>query len=243
MILLSACRQFPLVILFVLLSLCCRGAGAGQAVIDEEFTGLENWTPVLFPKIERHSVYEVDETDSGGVLVARSDNSASGLRHVREFDVYEYPVVRWRWKVENVYAGGDVEKKSGDDYPLRIYIMFKYDPEEAGFRERIMYGLAKALYDAYPPHSSLNYIWANRSHGKKIHESPYTDRARVIILRAGSGEVGKWKEEEIHILDDYARAFGTTPPAMAAIAVMNDSDNTGESSVSYLDYIRVMKKE
>ena len=32
-------------------------------------------------------------------------------------------------------------------------------------------------------------------------------------------------------------AFGCKPPEKAGIAMMNDSDNTGEQSVSYLDYI------
>jgi hypothetical protein len=46
-------------------------------------------------------------------------------------------------------------------------------------------------------------------------------------------------DEEIDILTDYQRAFGTKPPARARIAIMNDSDNTGESSVSWMDHIEV----
>jgi hypothetical protein len=41
--------------------------------------------------------------------------------------------------------------------------------------------------------------------------------------------------ESRNILRDYRRAFGEHPPAMARVAIMNDPDNTGESSVSYLD--------
>ena len=37
----------------------------------------------------------------------------------------------------------------------------------------------------------------------------------------------------------YKTAFGEEPPAKATIAVMNDSDNTGESSISWIDDIRV----
>jgi hypothetical protein len=48
-------------------------------------------------------------------------------------------------------------------------------------------------------------------------------------------------EEEANILEDYTKAFGAAPPAIASIAIMNDSDNTGESSVSYVDYIEVYK--
>lgn len=34
-------------------------------------------------------------------------------------------------------------------------------------------------------------------------------------------------------------AFGKDPPAMAGIAIMNDSDNMGEMAVSYVDFLEV----
>ena len=229
-------------ILFLPLLLFLPGqTRAGQSIIEEEFASLANWVPVTFPKIARHSSYEVQTTETGNFLVARSSSSASAIRCVQEFDVYHYPIVRWRWKVDNVYARGNVLEKGGDDYPLRVYVMFKYDPAKASLGERVQYGLAKMMYGAYPPHSSLNYIWASRKEEQGIHPSPFTDRAQLLIRRAGSAEAGKWVEEEVNILDDYRRAFGTEPPATASIAIMNDSDNTGESSTAYMAYIRVQE--
>ena len=215
-----------------------------DAVIREEFDSLDDWEPVVFPKIEKHTRYTILESGDGGILEARSSASASGLRHRTEFDVYRYPVVRWRWKVDNVYRTGDIERKSGDDYPLRVYIMFKYDAATAAsFGEKLQYGIAKLVYGAYPPQSSLNYVWANRRHPGTLYPSPYTDRARLIILRAGEEETEKWVEEEVNIIEDYEKAFGGMPPATAALAVMNDSDDTGEASVSYMDWIHVVGAE
>jgi hypothetical protein len=37
------------------------------------------------------------------------------------------------------------------------------------------------------------------------------------------------------------KAFGIKPPARARIAVMNDSDNTGESSISSMEHIEVFR--
>ena len=42
--------------------------------------------------------------------------------------------------------------------------------------------------------------------------------------------------------DDYRRAFGEEPPRVARIAIMNDSDNTGESAVSRIDWIHTKKR-
>ena len=218
-------------------------AVAGQVVLHEEFANLENWEPVTFPKIARHSSYEARQTGTENYLVAHSSGSASAIRYIHEFDVYRYPVVQWRWKVDNVYAKGNLLEKAGDDYPLRVYVMFKYDPDKASFGEQVQYGLAKMVYGAYPPHSSLNYIWANREEEQGIHPSPYTDKAQLLVLRAGSVDAGKWLEEKANILDDYRKAFGTQPPATASIAIMNDSDNTGEAATSYMDYIRVQEDQ
>ncbi|MCL7487760.1 MAG: DUF3047 domain-containing protein [Desulfobulbaceae bacterium] len=230
---------FCMILVFTARAVC----SVPEYAVDEQFNNLDDWEPVTFPKIAKHSAYEIIGTEAGSVLAARSDASASGIRHIKEFNVYAYPVVRWRWKVGKVYARGNVEKKSGDDYPLRVYVMFKYDPEKASVGERIKYGLAKTLYGAYPPKSSLNYIWANLPHAKRIYPSPFTDRSQMIILRAGDENAGKWVEEQVNIVDDYQRAFGMPPPETATIAIMNDSDNTGESSESWMAYIQVLRTE
>jgi Protein of unknown function (DUF3047) len=36
-------------------------------------------------------------------------------------------------------------------------------------------------------------------------------------------------------------AFNRNPPEVATIAIMNDSDNTGEASVSYIDFIEILR--
>ena len=70
----------------------------------------------------------------------------------------------------------------------------------------------------------------------------FDDRSRMIPLQEGQPNVGKWQEQEVNILADYKAAFGKNPPEIASIAIMNDSDNTRESSISYVDYIVVYDK-
>lgn len=227
----------------VVLSVAAHISQADEYAINEQFESLDGWVPVTFPKIENHSIYDIMKVDEGSFLIARSNGSASGIRYTKEFNVYDYPVARWRWKIENVYEKGNVEEKSGDDYPIRVYIVFKYDPEKAQFSEKVKYGLAKMVYGEYPPQSSLNYIWANKSHEKRIYASTYTDSSQMIILQSGSLEAGRWIEEQVNIVEDYLQAFGELPPETASVAIMNDSDNTGEKALSYVDYIQVMQSE
>ena len=122
-----------------------------------------------------------------------------------------------------------------------IYIMFQYNPDEAGPLEGLQYSIAKRRYGEYPPHSTLNYVWANREGQKDAITSPYTDRVKLIALEKGSRKAGTWLTEEVNILSDYRKVFGKDPPEVASLAIMNDSDNTGQPSVSYVDFIEVYR--
>ena len=212
-----------------------------QVLFREDFRSLENWRPLYFPNVRRHTVYVIDAKDGDSCLKAESNGSASALVYKGEFNVYEFPSVRWLWKVENVYQKGDPEKKSGDDYPIRVQVVFKYDPERAGRLMRIEYTLAKKVYGEYPPQSTLSYVWASREDQKAIMASPFSNSIRLMALEKGGKKSGIWCEEEINIVKDYREAFGADPPPVAGIVIMNDSDDTGEKSVSYVKSIEVFR--
>ncbi len=206
------------------------------------FESLDAWEPLTFPRIEAHSTYRIEETDAGSVLRAESEASASGLVSKQTINIYEHPRLSWRWRVENIYSNTNVQTKDGDDYPIRIYVLFDFDPEKASFRQRVQYRAARLLYGDYPPHSTLNYVWASAEDAPDTYPNPYTDRARMIPLQRGAEHVGEWREESVHIVEDYRRAFGEDPPAIARIAIMNDSDDTDEAAVSYVDWIKTEER-
>ena len=239
----SMCRNF---LTYALILSCISAVSEvhseeGKSLFQEDFNDLNSWKPLYFPKIENHTSYTIESNGSESYLKAESNASASAVLSKKEFNIYQYSRMRWRWKVENVYRKGDAKTKSGDDYSLRIYIVFKYDPEKAGFLERFRYNAAKLIYGEYPPHSSLIYIWANREHGETIITNAYTEKSKMVLLQKGDANVGKWLIHDVNVLEDYEDAFGEKPPPIASIAIMNDSDNTGEKSISYLDYIEVYR--
>jgi hypothetical protein len=216
-------------------------SGSEKVLFREEFNDLAAWKEVFFPKIPRHTMYGIEKSGSQSFLVARSDASASLLVCKQHLDVYEYPNIRWRWKVNNIYTKGDPSRKDGDDYPIRIYIAFEYDPGKASSVERVIYGAARLIYGEYPPLDSLNYVWSSKVLQEREITSPYTDRNKMILLEKGSSRVGIWVDEEVNVLEDYKEIFGKNPPRHAVIGIMNDSDNTKESSTSYIDFIEVYR--
>lgn len=208
----------------------------------EEFADLSHWKPFYFHKIEKHTVYTIESNGSQSYLKAISKASASGLIYKEEFNVYSYPTIKWKWKVDNVYQKGNAKTKEGDDYPIRIYILFKYNPDKATLWDKVSFKIIKGIYGEYPPHSSLNYIWESKEQTEGIITSPYTDRSKMILLQKGSKNIGLWIEEKINILEDYKKCFGSDPPPIASLAIMNDSDNTGEEAASYVDFIEVYQE-
>ena len=238
-------KHITATVLFLCLLLAFPPGNADAAeqtvLFREDFSSLDSWKPFFFPKIKSHSTYTIEHDGDKHFLRAESHASASAIVYKDVFDVYDYPRAKWRWKVKNLYVNADPRSKAGDDYPIRVYIMFEYDPETAGTFERIKYGLAKALYGEYPPDSSLSYVWSSKDDPATFIVSPYTDRAMMVLLEKGPAKAGTWVDESIDILQDYQKAFRSKPPARARIAIMNDSDNTGESSVSWVAYIEVAR--
>jgi hypothetical protein len=170
-----------------------------------------------------------------------TNNSASALVFKETFNVHEYSLLTWRWKVSNTFRKGDSSSKEGDDYPARLYVLFAYDPASATLGKKMRYELAKAFYGQYPPDSSISYIWDNQVTGKQFIINAYADEARMIPVNAGPAEANTWQEHRVDIVRDYRLAFGQDPPATASLAVMSDSDNTHETATAWIQFLRLEK--
>jgi len=191
------------------------------------------WKPLTFKKIERHTAYILIKDDDAVVVKAVADSSASGLVREIKINPKEYPVVQWRWKVSNILKKGDVRRKEGDDYPARIYITFEYDPSELGFFEKAKYEVIRLIYGQYPPIGAINYIWESKAPTGTVIPNPYTDRVIMIVVESGESKLNQWVSEERNIYEDYKKAFGQEPPKISGVALMTDTDNTGESATAY----------
>lgn len=192
-----------------------------------------DWAPMTFDKIDRHTRYTLVSEEGTTVIRAESRNAASGLIRKMRIDPGRYPVIRWRWRVNRIFPKGNVRKKEGDDYPARIYITFEYDPDQLSFFQRAKYKAAKLAFGEYPPTGAISYIWASTAPKGTAVPNPYTDRVMMIAVESGSAGLNTWKEEERNVAEDYRKAFGHEPPAISGVAVMTDTDDTGDSATSF----------
>ena len=220
---------------------------AGTVLVNAEhkvffrinFDSLTDWEPLTFPKIKTHSKYTLVSEGGKTILKAESHASASAIVYRRTFNIYENPHLTWRWKVTKLSDIGNSKEKAGDDYPIRVYVIFQYDPVRASLGERLIYNATKVIYGKYPPHSTLNYVWTGIKVPERFVVSPYTDKAYMVVLERGKEKAGQWVEESVNVLEDYRQAFGKEPPAIAGLAVMSDSDNTKTNAEVYMEFIEV----
>jgi len=191
------------------------------------------WEPLVFKNIEQHTRYDLVYDDGAVVIRAVSAAAASGLIRKIQIDPMEYPIVEWRWKVSNILQKGDVTKKKGDDYPARIYITFAYDRSKLSFTDRIKYKAAKLMFGEYPPTGVINYIWGNHAAIDTMVTSPYAESDMMIVVESGTGKINQWVTQKRNLPEDYRNAFQTDPPMISGVAIMTDTDNTGESVTAY----------
>jgi hypothetical protein len=200
-----------------------------------------DWRPLTFPGIRRHTTYQLVREDGVTAVKAMSEASASGLIRELQVNLRDYPVVSWRWKVMNILHKGDVTKKEGDDYPARLYIMFGSDDAQAGFLDKARFEAYRLIYGRYPPAFAITYIWDSRAAKGTMVPNPFTGRARMVVVESGPALVGQWIAEERNLYEDYKKAFGREAPLVSGIAIMTDTDNTGESAVAYYGDIEFKK--
>lgn len=200
------------------------------------------WSPLDVAGIERRTVYTLVEDGGVTVLNAEARASASGLSRELRADPGEYPVLRWRWKVANVLKSSDLRKKEGDDYPARLYVMFDYPIEKLPFVERTKLRLARLFYDPNLPGATLNYVWDTRAPAGTVAPSSYTGQVRLIVVESGDARVGRWVDYERDLVRDFERAFGEKPPAITAVAVATDTDNTGEAATAWFGDISLHRR-
>ncbi len=203
----------------------------------------DNWEHFTFDDVPSHTRYRLVEEGGQTVIRARSDASASGLIREMSIDPKQYPVVRWRWKAENVIEKGNVHQKKGDDYPARIYITFEYDPDHVGFFGKAKYEAVKMVHGEYPPLAAVSYHWASNTPVGTMVPNPFTKEVMMFVVESGGEKLGTWVAEERNVYEDYKTAFGEEPPMISGVALMTDTDNTGETATAYYGDIRFMGAE
>lgn len=208
-----------------------------------DMSSLDQWKSVTFPWAPRHSTYTAVQIDGQDVIRVQSDHSVSGIEYARTFYTYLTPIISWEWKAMNVLATGNAETRKGDDYPVRVYVMFPYQPDGLSVSQRLQFELMRGVLGYYPPSAVLNYVWANREHMRNPIRNVISNRGAMFFLDAGNEFIDTWRKHRVNVVADYRSFFHADPPVTFTLAIMGDSINTGGQTDAYVRNIKVGSEE
>lgn len=191
------------------------------------------WRVMTLSRYKQATEYRLVVEDGRTVVRAKADASASGLIHDVSVDLEKFPMLRWRWKVDELIPGADNTRHSSEDSPVRLLVVFEGDKSKWEFSDRLFATQLRMMTGAELPYATLMYIWENRAKKDTVIDNTHTTRVKMVVAESGRDRLGRWLEESRNVREDFRRAFGEEPGRVRAIAVMTDTDNTGEKAFAY----------
>ena len=184
---------------------------ASERVMVLTASDLSGWEEKSF---QGKTEYVVVDKGTGLVVRAVSNGSASGLFRKMSVDLQRTPLLHWSWRIENILDNDRERSKAGDDYVARIYVVFS----GGAFFWRTR---------------ALNYVWSSHQEIGSVWPNAYTGNAVMVAQRSGDALVGSWVMESRDVLADAQRLLGPRYTHIDAIAIMTDTDDTGQRAVAF----------
>ena len=121
---------------------------------------------------------------------------------------------------------------------MRLVLEFDGDKSKLSLGDRATLATSKALSGRELPHSTLMYIWSNKEPVGKVVRNPHTQRVQMVVASSGPAGVGAWQTLSRNAVEDFRRAFNEEPGKLVGVAVLTDTDNTGEKVEAWYGDIR-----
>jgi hypothetical protein len=119
------------------------------------------------------------------------------------------PWLTWEWKALVLPEGGDVRRPKRNDQAARVMVMFE------GMK-------------------GLLYVWDTTAPaGTEVRPDEFDifDRA-LIVVRSGTGDLGRWVRERRNVLVDFRRVFGEDPLSVKWVGLESHSNDTHTRSAA-----------
>lgn len=186
---------------------------ADSEIIIADFSNnnIKKWEPHSFQGTTEYKLFKDNEIT---VLKAVSQNAASGLVKKQQIDLTKTPFLNWSWKVEHSLYRLTETFKKGDDFAARIYVV-----KDGGvFFWRTL---------------ALNYVWSSGQAKLSTWDNPFTGNAKMISIQSGNSLKQQWVTEKRNVYEDFKKVFGQNVRFIDAVAIMTDTDNSGQSATAY----------
>ncbi|MEQ1536784.1 MAG: DUF3047 domain-containing protein [Burkholderiaceae bacterium] len=145
--------------------------------------------------------------------------------------------IEFQWRLDKPLPQANFNAKATEDAAIKVCASFDMPAERMPVGERTLFKLAQFFSREKLPTATLCYVWANAEELNSIVNSPTTARVRYMSLDNASSPLKTWKSHKRNLSDDFLKAFGAespSVPAVTAIIVGADADNTQDTSLGYV---------
>jgi Protein of unknown function (DUF3047) len=145
--------------------------------------------------------------------------------------------IEFQWLLDKPLLQNSFKAKATEDAALKVCASYDMPVDRMPATERALFKFVQFFSREKLPTATLCYVWANSEELGSIHPSPTTARVRYLALDNASSQLKTWKAHKRNLSDDFLKAFGAespSVPAVTAIIVGADADNTQGTSLGYV---------
>ena len=199
------------------------------------------WTRVALPESKGVAapVISVANTGSPPAPALHIQSNAS-YGHLLQQGRWPAGQLSWQWRLDKGLERADLQTKAGDDAALKVCVSFAHDDSLVPWGERLLLKIARSQSALDLPSATICYIWDNRYPVGTTGANPYTKRVRYMVLRSGLDGSVAWHLQQRNLAQDFLFLFGDEAqvvPAVSAIAVGADTDNTKERASGWVRHM------
>ena len=167
---------------------------------------------------DNKTTYSVGSNENGNYLKAIADNAASGLGKEIKIDLNKTPFINITWKIEKDIPGIDETAKKGHDFAARVFVIKKTG--------------ATALSNR-----AVNYVFSSNQDIGSNSPSPYTKKSVDNVLATTKKNLNEWVTVKANVKEDFKKFHNLDVNELDGIAIMSDTDNSKQKSITYYQNI------
>ena len=167
---------------------------------------------------DNKTAYSVGSDENGNYLKAIADNAASGLGKEIKIDLNKTPFINITWKIEKDIPGIDETAKKGHDFAARVFVIKKTG--------------ATALSNR-----AINYVFSSNQDVGSNSPSPYTKKSVDNVLATTKTNLNEWVTVKANVKEDFKKFHNLDVNELDGIAIMSDTDNSKQKSITYYQNI------
>lgn len=178
----------------------------------------------------------VSDSDEGSnVVKLYSNNALTFLVKTVDINLLHYPIVSWRWKVDNNLRNIDETTIAEDEHPIRLFFVFEQDEEKQSLWFRIKRFFYLDRIHGHPFGGRYTeYMWSSHLTPGVIVNDSGKPWQKLMVIDSGDEKLGQWISYQRNLYDDLKKLYNEELRRLIFIGILNDTDHIGQEATSYI---------